>query len=240
MRSAWPLCTGFRSWKTKTASAPISWNFAFNSVGVSLYWSMPSLYLICCSTCNFPPTRKSPESMISLMYGCSGCVMPKVRPARSSFLCSYTCGAVMIATTVPSSFVRAMRSLPSILAFSSAVHAFVIGTGMGTNSPPERMCSKWRLWRSWSSVMKPSRGAAQPSDKTCTHWSSSSDNGSFSRPAADAARPGRSASGTRRSSAATPSGVSKTRRRQMAAGAIPGGRKGVLRSTGRASRQKWP
>mmetsp|Transcript_63510 Transcript_63510/g.176069 ORF Transcript_63510/g.176069 Transcript_63510/m.176069 type:complete len:200 (+) Transcript_63510:517-1116(+) len=141
MRSAWPLCTGLRSWKAKTASAPSSWNVAFSSAGVFLYSSIPSLRTMGFSTWIFPPTSQSPASTIILMYGWPSCVMPKVRPARSSFLCSYTSGLSMTATTEPSGPSSAICSLPSILAFSSAVHAFTMGTGMGTILPSITRCS---------------------------------------------------------------------------------------------------
>mmetsp|Transcript_86971 Transcript_86971/g.251216 ORF Transcript_86971/g.251216 Transcript_86971/m.251216 type:complete len:205 (+) Transcript_86971:486-1100(+) len=141
INSAWPLCTGFRSWKTKTASAPSSANLLCNCAGVRRYWSMPSLYLISLSTWILPPTSQSPALLIISMYGCSPWVIPKVLPARSSLMCSNTSGFDNVATMLPSGAAKAIWSAPWISAFSSLLHALTMGTGIGINSPSTTRCS---------------------------------------------------------------------------------------------------
>ena len=76
IKSAWPLCIGFLSWKAKTASAPISLDFLRISLGVSLYLSRPSFHLILSKTSNSPPTSQSPDSWIILTWGCPRSFVP--------------------------------------------------------------------------------------------------------------------------------------------------------------------
>jgi len=62
INSAWPLCTGFRSWKANIASAFISLHFARSSFGVKRSSSSPSFHRTRSITSRWPPTSQSPLS----------------------------------------------------------------------------------------------------------------------------------------------------------------------------------